>query len=304
MTYPRSHLVDPDGGIYHVRSRCVRRAFLCGTDQLTGNNFDHRRKWIENRILLLTEVFAIDIFGYAVMSTHYHIVLQVNPLDTDRWTDETIADKWLILNPRKNENAAVRKVRKAAMLEDPGRIVELRQRLGSLSWFMSYLNEALARMANKEDGCKGRFWEGRFESQRILDENGILAVMVYVDLNPLRAGMTTDVTKADYTSLAHRLATETDHDKPMKVIGTSETLLPLSLSLDDYIQLAYWTVDAQQSKRPTRLSGIPPAELWIHHYLPKPGRLQRALGSIQSIKNYARDLGQHWIRTRSPKFVS
>ncbi len=71
MTYPRSHLVDPDGGVYHVCSRCVRRAFLCGTDPTTGFNFNHRRQWIEERILWLADIFSVEIFGYTVMSNHY-----------------------------------------------------------------------------------------------------------------------------------------------------------------------------------------------------------------------------------------
>ncbi len=304
MTYPRSHLVDAAGGVYHVCSRCVRRAFLCGTDPLSGYNFNHRRDWIENRILELTELFAIEIFGYAVMSNHYHIVLQVNPIDTVHWSDESIVDKWLSLNPRKNENDAVREIRKSTMLDQPARIAVLRERLGSLSWFMRYLNEPLARMANLEDGCKGRFWEGRFDSQRVLDEHGILAAMVYIDLNPVRAGMIKHVCDAEYTSLARRLKLETDHDKPMTTMGKSAMPLPSALSLNDYIQLANWTVDAQQSKRPTRFSGIPPAELWINHYLPVPGHWQRALGSIQSLKDYAKDLGQRWIRTRSPQYLT
>ncbi|MBV1878091.1 MAG: hypothetical protein KUG79_10660 [Pseudomonadales bacterium] len=68
MTYPRSHLIDPDGGYYHINSRCVRRAFLCGDDELTNRNFDHRRAWIEKRIISLSEIFAIDVLGYAIMT--------------------------------------------------------------------------------------------------------------------------------------------------------------------------------------------------------------------------------------------
>ena len=65
MTYPRSHLVDPDGGVYHVFSRCVRRAFLCGTDPFSGRNFDHRRKWIEDRLLMLADIFDVE-------AVHFH----------------------------------------------------------------------------------------------------------------------------------------------------------------------------------------------------------------------------------------
>ena len=162
---------------------------------------------------------------------------------------------------------------------------------------MRYLNEPIARMANREDACKGRFWEGRFRSQRLLDDHAMLGAMVYVDLNPVRAGITPDAKEANHTSLAKRLKDKEDHTAPMTAMGSSTARLPFSYSLDAYIQLIEWTLDARQSKRPIRFSGIPPAQLWIHHYLPRPGRWQRALGSIQSIKDYAKDLGLRWIRT-------
>jgi hypothetical protein len=300
VTYPRAHLVDPSGGVYHVCSRCVRRAWLCGCDETTGYNFDHRRRWLENRILQLAEVFAIDLFGYAVMSNHYHIVLQLDPSRTSVWSDEDIVERWMSLCSQNSGDKALKALRKSALLQDSARLDVLRDRLGSLSWFMRFINEPLARLANKEDDCKGRFWEGRFKSQQLLDENAVLAAMIYVDLNPIRAGMTTDIGHPPHTSLNKRQADPTS-TQPMTALNQPRASLPFVYSLEQYIDLAEWTVAAQQHKRPTRPNRGPPQgnELWLHHYLPKPGHWQRASGSFESLRTYAKDLGQCWIKTRS-----
>jgi len=72
MTRPRSALVSlEDTAWYHCVSRCVRRAFLCGQDRATGQNFEHRRGWIATRIKELAHIFAIDVAAYAVMSMSY-----------------------------------------------------------------------------------------------------------------------------------------------------------------------------------------------------------------------------------------
>ena len=305
MTYPRAHLVDPNGGYYHVCSRCVRRAFLCGTDS-NGGNYDHRRQWLEDRILQLSKIFAIDLCGYAVLSNHYHTVLKMDPDRVNSWSDHAVVDKWIQLSPCKQSHPdaiALSKNRKIAMLQDPARLSVLRERLGSLSWFMRFINEPLARLSNKEDRCKGRFWEGRFQSQRLLDENAILGAMVYVDLNPVRAGMTNDVVKADHTSLAKRTK-ESNPDELVKPVNKGSGPLPFDLSLADYIRLAEWTVVAQQSIRPVNPSDIAvfsiTNEHWLGLYLPRPNRWQRAIGSVQSLKDYAKEIGQCWIRTWSP----
>ncbi len=56
-----------------------------------------------------------------------------------------------------------------------------------------------------KDHCKGRFWERRFRSQVLLDETAVLSAMTYVDLNPIRAGMTAQLEGSLHTSIVQRI---------------------------------------------------------------------------------------------------
>jgi hypothetical protein len=85
-----------------------------------------------------------------------------------------------------------------------------RSKLSSISWFMRCLNQPIARQANLEDGCTGKFWESRFTSQALKSEEALLSCMAYVDLNPVRAGMADTPETSSHTSIQERLEPEFD----------------------------------------------------------------------------------------------
>jgi REP element-mobilizing transposase RayT len=145
------------------------------------------------------------------MANHLHLIVRNRPDVAAKWSAEEIARKWLQLCPP--YKPGTREVAETpsqadldAILNNPGRVEQLRLRLSNPSWLMRFLTESLARVANREDKTTGRFWEGRFKMQRLLDEWAVAACLVYVDLNPIRAGITTQLSESQHTSMFERLA--------------------------------------------------------------------------------------------------
>lgn len=208
MAIPRRLLInEKQAGFYHCTSRCVRRSFLCGRDEYSGNDYEHRRGWIEDRLRYLANWFSIEVFAYAVMKNHLHVVLWNNPQRVKNWDDREVARRWLNIFPaQRNEkgDAVVSEAMIAGFVENRRKVTEVRKRLSSISWFMKCLNEPIAKRANKEDGCKGHFWEGRFYSQSLEDDGAIISCMAYVDLNPVRAGLGARPEKNQFTAIRQR----------------------------------------------------------------------------------------------------
>ncbi|MFO8005071.1 transposase [Thioalkalivibrio sp.] len=253
MTQPRATLVSLEATPwYHVVSRCVRRAYLCGKDHHSGRDFEHRRGWIVERLEQLAAVFAIDVAAYAVMSNHFHVVLRVDAERALRWDRAEVLRRWtnlftgpeLVQRYRVQPNA----LGAAEIARVDVWVATYRERLMDLSWFMRMLNESIARQANAEDGVTGRFWEGRFKSQALLDEQAVLTAMAYVDLNPIRAKLAETPETSDYTSVAERIAGL--RKKPEGAEGGPEDRAPLMpfdatgrmataipFAFDDYLEL-------------------------------------------------------------------
>ena len=202
-------VVEGEVGIYHSWSRCVRRAYLCGEDPVTGRDFSHRKDWIVARLKLFARCFAVDVCDYSIMSNHLHLVLRTRPDLVETWSDVEVARRWWTLFPRRKNKDGTAKEPKPKELDvlmaDADALAEKRRRLSSLSWFMGRLKEWVARNANKEDDCTGRFWEGRFKCQSLVDDAAVLACSMYVDLNPIRAGIAETPEESEYTSAKVRI---------------------------------------------------------------------------------------------------
>ena len=211
MPQPRSSLVGlSDTPSYHVFSRCVGRAYLCGEDAHSGRSFEHRRGWIVERLKQLAGVFAVDVAAYAVMSNHLHLVRRIDVERVRGWDAEEVLRRWtqvfagpLLVQRYLADRDALGEAETMAVLEW---VETYRSWLADLSWYMRVLNESIARMANAEDSVTGRFWEGQSRSQALLDDAAVLTAMAYVDLNPIRARLAETPEASDYTAIAERLA--------------------------------------------------------------------------------------------------
>jgi len=144
---------------YHCISRCVRRAFLCGTDTVSGQCYEHRRQWIESKLLELAQCFALRLCAYSVMSNHFHVVLFVDAESATNWSFDEVIKRWHrlffgnLLSQRYLSGELLGKAQMAALYKT---VATWRQRLTDISWFMRVLNESIARKANAEDNCSGR----------------------------------------------------------------------------------------------------------------------------------------------------
>ena len=269
MPRPRSELVSlEDTPNYHCVSRCVRKAFLCGVDRDSGINYEHRREQIEVRLFELADIFAIKVCAYAIMHNHHHEVLHVDAEQAKSWPWQEVIVRWHRLYQGKALSQRFLKGDKLSIAQtrEVQKLAELwRERLMNISWFMRALNEPVARSANAEDECTGKFFEARFKSQALLDEQALLTCMAYVDLNPIRANIAETPETSDYTSIKKRIeavgkgripkqlarfqALETKTKKPH----------PIPFSLKDYIELVEWSGRAiHPNKRGHIDNNLPP----------------------------------------------
>jgi hypothetical protein len=255
--------------------------FLCGKDPLTGQDYSYRRDWIIYREEQLAGLFAIDIEFRAELSTHLHLVLRTMPEVARRWSRREVALRWLtatrLAKSFSKDLPQVKEKLIEDLVKDKEKIKKLRRRLASVSWFMGFLCENVARRANNEENRHGHFWQARFRCRECTDKNAVLVCGIYVDLNLIRAGEADSLESSPYTSIFQRLRArsqpkdaldradgwlgeltwDVSHELDASQAYRSRTgrrasdlgLLPIKL--EDYVRLLRCTLELLQSGRKT-----------------------------------------------------
>jgi REP element-mobilizing transposase RayT len=312
MTQARSDVVTPGVvAYYHCYSRCVRRAFLCGYDAYSGRDYEHRRGWIEDRLKELVECFAIDDVSCAILENHLHTLLKTRPDIAQTWSNEEVVRRWFRLFPRRplrsdTDDEADLEQQVVELASNEEKVARYRRRLSCVSWFNRCLNEHIARRANAEDEVTGRFWEGRFKCKLLKNSAAVLACSVYVDLNPIRAGIATTPETSDYTSIQQRIRAQV---APGSETGPRlldvESAFGGRISPLQYIQLVDETgralVEGKQSISPTLAPILERLGLrsdqWLTNTIPNfPALFRRVVGTAQEIREHAKEKGRSWFQ--------
>ncbi|WP_444959634.1 transposase [Microbulbifer sp. VVAC002] len=313
MTLPRSTQISLEATpYYHCVSRCVRRAFLCGRDTESRKDYEHRREWVVSRMHKLAEIFALDIAAYAVMSNHYHVVLYIDKNSANKWPLIEVINRWQkifkapslaqrYLQGDTLDHCEQKKLREITSI--------WRERLTDISWFMRCLNESIARQANAEDNCTGRFWEGRFKSQALLDERALAACMAYVDLNPVRTNMAKTPEDSGYTSIQQRIRAAISGDQPKSLlpfVGGERLNMPkgLPFQLDHYLELVDWSGrHLDPRKRGAITENTPPildrlgisSKHWLYLNRNFESRFKGLVGSVETVRQACTRLNKRWV---------
>lgn len=265
---PRMELVTDDKvAVYHCVNRCLRGAYIGGTDKAGGKSYENRRRWLISQLEAVSKQLCIDLLAFAVEPQQLQLLIRTRPDLAKGLSDVEVARRYLSAIPSKAgfdlEPAAPTPGAIKEIAKDRTLLARARGRLSSLSWFVSQISEPVARNSNREDEVRGRFWEGRYHCLPILDAPALAAGVAHVDLAPILSGEATSLSGCKYTS-AHVRSSAAKSKKPtwlspLVVAASRKAAKPsagvpfgLPISEANYLEVLEWTAKQVRRAEPGR----------------------------------------------------
>jgi putative transposase len=181
--------------IYHCISRVVDRRFVFGDDE--------RERF--RAFMRIQENFSgCRVLSYCVMSNHFHVLLEVPPMQEDGISDDELLKRLSATNTEAFVAGVAGELAEARAAAHEKRVAEIHARftyrMHSLSEFMKTLLQRFTRWFNRTHNRSGTLWEERYKS--VIVESGVAArtMAAYIDLNPVRAGMVSDPAEYRWSS--------------------------------------------------------------------------------------------------------
>lgn len=182
-----SRLLGEGRSFYHCMSRVVDKQFIFN---------DEEKLYFLKTMRKLEAFLGVRVITHCLMSNHFHVLLEV----PDREQEENLTpDRLLALLPilyGKNTILDVeQELKRAEGNEEWTRkiLTRFEYRRHDLSYFMKELKQRFTQWFNRKQGRRGTLWEDRYKSVLVEgNENALITMAAYIDLNPVRAGIVED----------------------------------------------------------------------------------------------------------------
>jgi len=206
----RIKFAHPEDGYYHIVSRTVQQSFLLG---------DVEKEYFKKLLRWLSQVYFVRVGTFAVMSNHFHLIIQMIP--SHSISKDDFKKRY---NKYYNVKQPLAELRVGSDEEAP-----LLERWGDVSCFLQELKQRFSRWYNKRNKSYGHVWADRFKSVLLEGDRALLACMVYVELNSVRAGLVTHPEEYRFSGLSlyctgGRAACWLDHDTLAKALKPLEKI--------------------------------------------------------------------------------
>ncbi len=224
---------------YHVMSRTVGQEFL-----LRNNEKDKFVEILED----LSNLFFVKVIGFSVMSNHFHLLIKMESVQ--HFDNEIITNR-------------MRDYYNREFILSNAEIYKLKEKLGDISEYMKLLKQKFALWYNKQNNRKGHFWSDRFKSVLIENGESLLNCLAYIDLNSVRADITTYPEDYKWSSISYRIKNY-DQIFFLSMDGISD--ISKANSIKGYLDYLYFTGDIQNFSPNSRM-----IKEKIDSYLIQPG---------------------------------